>query len=257
MIDKAVSSFVGGSSSSDSKVITDYQDFLYGQPEEKAELFINDLLSQTTGGQSSSSYISAEGFGEGSAGYKKQLVSNFTESLKAQKGTLQNTYIGDPGENLFSEGNLDNFNSYLSGINNPWAFDLYAQQKYQEKLEEEKGAAQAKAIAGNGFSGVEKDGKVITPGSLIGANMSNIMDMGNKMIAGATNPGEIITGAVQQVIMQTLQNGIGEIQSHIGEEMQNIKSYTNELDKLIGEQGPGAKYGNGSPAEPWVNPDLK
>lgn len=260
VLNEAVTDFVGGSSPQDSKIISNYQDFIFTQPQAKAELYLNDLLSQTTGGQSSSSYVSNEGIGDyaspasGGAAYKTQLANSAKAIITSQKNIIQPTYVGDPGQNMFAEGNLDNFNSYLSGINNPWAYNLYVQQKYQEKLEQEKEAARMEALTGMGFKGTKQNGEIITPGSIVSTTMSNVLDIGNKSLASASNPGEVISAVVQQIIMQALQNGIGKAQENIQPAMRNA---LNSSQAQTQTGGPGAQYGNpGTKAEPWVNPDT-
>lgn len=262
VLTEAVSDFVGGSDPQGSKIISNYQDFIFTQPQAKAELYLNDLLSQTTGGQNSSSYVSNEGIGDyaspasGGAAYKTQLANSAKANITAQKNILQPTYVGNPGQNMFAEGNLDNFNSYLSGINNPWAYNLYVQQKYQEKLEQEEEAARMEALTGMGYKSQKQDGQIITPGSTIGTTMSNVLDIGNKTLANASNPGEVITAVVQQIIMQALQNGIGKAQENNQPIQRNVQN-SSQAQTQVG--GPGAQYGNPSstPAQPWVNPDNK
>ncbi|MFA5994409.1 MAG: hypothetical protein WC823_05620, partial [Parcubacteria group bacterium] len=212
-----------------------------------------DYISQTTGGQSSGSY-SSEGVSSAASGgtaYLSKLAKSAKATIEAQNTTLKPTYVGDPGQNLFSEGNLDNFNTYISGTNNPWAYNLDVQEKYQANLEKEQQAALVKAIAGQGYKGTEVDGQTITPGALIASQMANSQDLGNKTIAGANSIGEVVSSIAMQAISQTIQNGIGKMQENIQKEINN------KTNGLL-NQTPAEQYGNGgTTAEPWVNPDTQ
>ena len=64
------------------------------------------------------------------------------------------------------------------------------------------------------FLGNEKNGKTLTPGSLVGDIMANAQDLGNKIIGGATNFPEVITSVVSSAVTQALQNGIGSAKSY-------------------------------------------
>lgn len=254
-LNKSISGFVSGNGPETSKIITNYQDFLYKEPRQKTDLYLNDLLSETTGGQSSDNYTSFEGVGSpasGGAAYLSSMAKNTQESIKAQSTIMKPNYVGNPADNLFANGNMDNFNSYLSGINNPWAYNLYIQQKYQERLEQEREAAKTEALAGRGYKSVKQGGQIITPGALIETTMSNALDMGNKVLAGSTDPAEVITSIVQQLIMQTMQNGIGNAKTNIQKSSpndSNNNAWTNPDTKQDYSSG-------GSTAEPWKNPDT-
>ena len=255
-LNKSISGFVSGNGPQTSKIISNYNDFLYNEPRQKADLYINDYISQTTGGQSSSNYstegISLSSPASGGAGYMSQLASMAKNNISARTTMMKPTYVGNPGDNLFANGNMDNFNSYLSGINNPWAYDLYVQQKYQEKLTREQEIAKAEALAGRGYKSVKQGDQIITPGALIETTMANALDVGNKVLAGATDPAEVITSIVQQLIMQTMQNGIGNAKSNSQKSSTNSSNGSNWTNPDTGQ----AYNSGGGTAEPWKNPDT-
>ncbi|HCU70771.1 MAG TPA: hypothetical protein DIC35_03365 [Candidatus Moranbacteria bacterium] len=248
MISEQVSNVVGGSSSKDSKIISNYKDYLFTQSEKSAQVYINDYISESVGGQDLSSYVSAEGIGDyfpqgsGGADFKKQLSSMAKSMIQSETKKLKTTYVGNPSENLFSDGNLNNFNSYLSGINNPWSYQLYVQSMYQKKLEETRQIAEVKAIAGMGYKGTEKNGKVVTPGAYIASQLSNANAMSFDSISSATSMQDVIAGMVTQFVSQTIQDGIGKSQENTGEEDQDAQN-SEENEAPEGE------------AKPWVNPD--
>jgi hypothetical protein len=151
---------------------------------------------------------------------------------------------------MFEEGKLDNFNTYLSGINNPWIYKLHIQQKYKEQLEKEKEIAQTKALASMGYKGTEKNGKIITPGSFIASQMSDSASMNFDVITGANSFQEVAVGIVSTFVSQAIENGIGKAQEGYDKENRNSQN-------MEDSQNPGEEYGNESgTAEPWVNPDT-
>lgn len=265
---------LSGSSSGGAMFITDWRDFLIKQPEAEANRYLNDYLSQVTSGRGMSSYIpnNSEGFGNGlfsmglkqsNPGYAKFIEAanagvisdtvnsggNYIQQLVtgAKRSTIdraepQVTYFGDPSR-MFAEGNFRNMSLYLSGINNPWAFNLNAQQKYQEELEKKKEEAKTMGIAYQGFVGKIQDGKVLNPGSLIKENVANVQDLGNKIIAGAQNIPEVLTAVVSQMITKSIQQGIGTIQRSVHKEVSNVRSQAQtQMNNAISQQGPGALY---------------
>ncbi|MDQ1283811.1 MAG: hypothetical protein QG620_159 [Patescibacteria group bacterium] len=247
MLNQQISKLVGGSSTSSAMFITDWQSYLVKEPEEKTKLYMNDYLSQVTKGRGSSTGYIGEGF-SGSGNYSKQLVEIGKKTTVDKPAVPQMTYEGDPSQ-MFAGGNFKNLSLYLSGINNPWAFSINAQSEYQKKLEEEKKIAETKAVANEAFKSNEKKvddkGKtiVITPGSLIKENMANVQDLGNKIIASATHPEEIISAVVQQMITKAIQQGVGEIEKAVQKEFDSVSGKIGtQLNTQTSTSGPGTQY---------------
>lgn len=254
-ISSKISGIVGGSSSQNSKIIGNYTDFLHTAPQNKTNLYMNDYLSQITQGRgSNSSYIpNNEGFGNGAFvggltndNYKAQLVVS-AKAVTNERTEANATYIGNPSQNMFSAGNMDNFNLYLSGINNPWAFNLNAEQKYQERLTIEQDAARTEAIAGRGFKSTQQGGTITTPGSLTADIMASAQTVGLNSLANAQSVPEVITAVVQGIISKTIQNGVGNAQGN-AQKSQNV---TNSA-----AQNTNTQAQTDGPAAAWKNPDL-
>lgn len=255
MLNTEINMIVGGSSSQNSRIISNYRDFLHTDPLRKTNRYMNDYLSQITRGRGSAAgYIPNEGFGGGAfigglnnGNYLAQLRQSAL-SITAETNEPQPTYVGNPSRNMFADGNMNNFNLYLSGINNPWAFNMNATQKYQEYLAIEKEAAQAEADAGQGFKSTRQGDSITTPGSLIGATMSNVQNLGLSVLANARNTPEVITSVVQNTITQSIQNGIGNAQRNAQREIQGVTSKT---DQAVDSQAQTT-----GPASAWKNPNL-
>ncbi len=241
MMIKQTESMLSGNSLSDTKFITNWEDYLINQPTERTNRYINDQISYTLGGKGSSNYINAngsnyfklmEGIAKGSASENEPLQVNFSNS-----------------DSMFRSGNNYNFsglNSYMEGVNNPWAMDFYIKNKYNAYLEEEKEIAQAKSVAYSGFKGggdEDGSGQIYIPGSILYGNTVNAYDLGNKTIAGATSMGEIISTVVSQMITQSVQAGIGNVKKSINKEINSVNSRVNQnINDSVNQYGPSAAY---------------
>ena len=184
---------------------------------------MNDYLSKITGGTASSNFTSSEGFSlsNGTSGsYAKSLVNMAKANTSGASDTdYRLTYTSNPST-MFDSGNLKNFNSFILEKNDPWTFDANTSNTYEKKLAQEERIAQTKATAYDGYIGAgEKNGTgyIKAPGSNIKDAVSNAQDLGNKIIAAATHPAEVITSIVTQVVTKAIEQGIGNIQSVISQ----------------------------------------
>jgi hypothetical protein len=230
-LNNQVSDIVGGSSTDDSKVIGDYSDFIYDKPTEKTKLYVNDLIDQSLDERGSYSGYEPnnEGFGSSEGGNYYAQLKQITQDDIINPTDPKVTYSGDPGQNMFSDGNLGKFLSYTSpyNINNSWNYESHFEYEYEKKLTKEQDAARTEAQAGGGYASTRQGDTIVTPGSLIGANMANVQDIGNNVIANAQHMPEIITSLVQQMITQTIQNGIGNAKQNAQRENNQNQSSQN------------------------------
>ncbi|MDP1884059.1 MAG: hypothetical protein Q8L10_01705 [Candidatus Moranbacteria bacterium] len=269
-INTEISVAIGGSSSQNSRIIGNYRDFLHVEPLQKTNRYMNDYLSQITRGRGSEAgYVPNEGFGAGAfvgglnhGNYIAQLRQS-AMAVTVDRREPTPTYVGNPRQNMFANGNMDNFNLYLSGINNPWSFNMNAEQKYQERLAIEKEAAQTEAIAGQGYKGTRQGDTITTPGSLIGTTMSNVQNLGLSVLASARNAPEVVTATVQNILTQSIQNGIGNAQRNVQREIQGVVSKADQVMELQAQiTGPASAWQNAgtsqstSLAPEWKNPNL-
>jgi hypothetical protein len=242
-----VNSLVVGNSQASIMFITNWEDYLYKYPQNETNRYMNDYLSQISMGRGSrESYIASyEGFDATNRNYYQALV-DIGKSSTIERPVPKITYEGDPQE-IFAEGNFKNLSIYLSGINNPWGFDLNSQVEYQRKIEEQRLISQSKAVAYQGFIGSGEKGGVgitITPGTVIKETVANVQNIGNQIIAAAQHPEEIVSAVVSQMITQAIQQGIGEAQRIVNRELAAVSEKTSGLiDAQIEISGPGATYG--------------
>lgn len=246
-INSTVSNLISsGSGSGGALFITDWDDYLAGQPEKKTELYMNDFFTLTTRGSSSASNYASSGSGEGVSGnYTNYLVK------QAKKATTESTlsqtdisdYTDDPSE-MFSSGNWRGFSAFVSNpANNPFGYTLMSQSVYQEKLEKEKDEARTRAISYQGYTAKESNGKVITPGSTIASMQAGVQDLGNKIVANAQNVPEVITAVVTKIATNAIRQGIGNAQRNVQKETTNVTtSVKNDINGVTAENGPGQAF---------------
>ena len=227
--------------------ITDWNAFLVKQPKANSNVFINDYISKSTGGKGSlTSYIPAGGEGVGgNSGYMSQLAQMAKKETSGAPKQNKPTYTGDPSK-MFSGSSgsaaFKNLNSYLSGVNNPWAYSMDVQQKYQDNLDSEKKIAETKANAGSGFIGKEVGGKTVTPGSIVKDQTSKVQNMGLDVLANANNLPEVISAAVSQIISQTMTQGLGNVMASVTKQSSTNASQKNQQNTAVQNNGPGALF---------------
>ena len=254
MLNNQIDRLIGGNSVGQALFITDYQEFLYGTSQQQVELFMNDFFTRTTRGMgSSANYIATGEIGSELTGnYANYLIAQAENALPdaeqgAEEGCLDlYEYVESP-EAMFTDGDWRALNAFFSNpCNNTFGYTLMTEAAYQEKFTEEVEAAKLKAQS-SGFVPQEVDGKVVTPAATIEGLATNVQDIGNRMIAAASNPGEFLSGVVVSMVNQTVnklvQRGVGKVQANIQREVNDSNRKTAEArNKAARESGPGSQF---------------
>jgi hypothetical protein len=275
MINQQVNKLVGGGSGSGAMFITNWESFLINEPKQKASLYMNDYLGKVTGGKGSfSGYASRqsgsvlgafdskpsdEGFFGGKvlgSADETDSKSNFSNSyyedlLDAGKNAAEEkqdpkiTLEVGPSE-IFSSGNFENYNKLQYDLNNPVLMDMQIDNERQKKIEENEKIAATQSVAYQGYLGNTKNGSVVTPGSTIGQAVANAQDMGNKILAAASRPGEMISSIVSQIVTQALQQGIGAVSGMVNRQVNQVTDKAkSQLNGNLDKYGPGSMYKSG------------
>jgi hypothetical protein len=220
-IESQVSNIISGgkSGSGGALFITDPNQFLNIDPQKQTKLFMNDFFTMTTRGTNSATNYASNQASGAIGNYSNYLVQQAKQSIGgALPQTNLQEYTTDPSD-LFGQGNWRAFSAYISNpANNPYGYTLMAEEAYQAKLEQEQQEAMAKFIAFQGYKGVEKNGKIVTPGSTVKDIYSQIQDIGNKVLADASTIPEVITAVVTRIVTKTITQGIGDIQTSMDKE---------------------------------------
>lgn len=256
-INKMMSSIVGGGSSSQAMFITDWEDYLRRQPEQQAQSYMNDYLTQMTQGRGSvSSYTPApsfEGVGNGAFNTGVSAYGNYSSRLQALGQSLlsantgsapipQPTFSGNPG-NMFDQFSFKQLDVYTSGVNNPWAFANAFESKNAQILAEQKRIAETKAMANAGFIGKETNGITISPGALVKDKMAQTEDIGNKILANADGIAAVMTAVVTQLVTKSIEQGIGNVQAKVQKEIVTVANKAGQqLNQQVNISGPKAVF---------------
>lgn len=252
IINTQINQLVGGGTTGQALFITDYESFLYEEPLQKTELYMNDFFTLTSRGK----YASANYVGVGSLGgniggnYSSYLVNqakNATINRAAQEIQMNLEEYTQSPDAMFAEGDWRAFNAFFSNpANNPYGYTLSAEEAYQEKLEQEIQIQTVKAQS-SGYKPVEKGGEIITPSATIESIVADVQNMGNNIITNATNPAEflsgVITGMVTRTVNGLIQRGIGQVQANIQREIGSVTNKVNtSLNSATQSLGPAAKF---------------
>lgn len=260
ILNSKVGQMIGGSSVGNSLIITNWEEYLYTQPAEQVTLYMNDWFSATTRGKySSSNYVGVGDVASNVEGnYAAYLVRVADDAIIAKESAASDDgirlgpaydldeYTASPGE-MFKQGNWRAFNAFFSNpMNNPFGYTLSAEAAAQKKMAQIQRTLEIKSQS-SGFKAPEKDGQVIAPVATLEAMAADVQNIGNNMIAAATNPGEFLAGVVGALVNKTVTNlvqrGVGKVQANIKREIRNYdKKVTEEVNRLDKQLGPAARY---------------
>jgi hypothetical protein len=234
-------------------VITNFDQFLNTIPEEEAErVIVNDFLSQVLRGkESNANYIGANqsnGAGGSYNAYLKKVVLDATVDRKeVPTNNFAECSTGNSDPRLaIAEGDFRALSCLFENeANNPIGISLAAESTYNKTLEEKKKEQEIIAQSPGVKPILDTNGNVVTTAGTVQNLIDDVTTLGGKMIVGATNPGEFLSGVVVSVVNRTvskvIRQGTGEIQRTISREVGNINSQTNKaIYNAEGILGPAA-----------------
>jgi len=234
--------------------ITNWEDFLINDPQRKADLYMNDFFSSITSGRGGFSYSSSRsifGLSYNASGEKIAGESTMREGIFPSSEFIGNNYqnllvegarnitinssipkceVTDPS-GMFKDNNWSQF-ATIVGVDscNKFGFNNIAQTTYSSIIEKEQKVNSAIGQAGQGFLPKMSGNTIITPGSTIAAIQAQTEDLGNKIIAAAKSPQEVITSLVTKLATRTIQQGIGQAQQYAQREINNqMNGYTQQI----------------------------
>jgi hypothetical protein len=251
VLNQQINRIVGGSSAGKALFITNYQTFLYQEPLQKTNLYMNDFFTLSTRGKgASANYISAggsDGLGGNYSSYLVEAAKQATIGSSGQQAQMTlDQYTSSP-QQMLQEGDWRAFNAFFSNpANNVFGYTIMAEQHYQSKLATEQTAAQTKAQS-SGYLPSEKNGQIVAPSATIETLAGKVQGIGTDLLAASKNPGEIIASAVAaaagQMINKMIQQGVGEVQSNIQKEVNSVKTEVGSAkDEALRNQGPGGQF---------------
>lgn len=246
LINSQVGQLIGGSSTGSSLVINDWKQYLYEEPEQKVQIYMEDWFTQMTKGRASSAnYDSPYSLAVGSptlGNYSARLVEGAKLSLAAPYQPTDILEISPNPEEALAEGDLRTLNALFSNpMNNPFGFTLAA-QSYERSVREREQQEQVVQAISHGYRGAPG-----LPGATVGQMVADVQDIGNKIIAAAQNPAELASGVITSLVNRTITNmiqkGIGDVQANIQREIGNIdRQISGQIRTLDSTLGPAAGF---------------
>lgn len=254
ILNSKVGQMVGGTSAGNALFITDWSDYLYGEPGQNTMFIMNDWFSRSTRGKHSSANYTGIG-DQNSVGrnYPGYLVAYAKQSMPGQDSPGDGAGFYDLGDyvatptDLFENGNYRAFNALISNpYNNPYGFSMMAQSQYATTFARQQETARTMAQS-SGFKCKMQSGACVTPAATISDMVSNAQNIGNNMIAAAQEPGQLLSGVVNAVVNKAMtsliQKGIGQVQSTLQRELRKVDTQVaGALNKANQQLGPGAKF---------------
>jgi len=242
VLNAQVASLIGGSNLGESRIITDWEKYLYQDPMEKTGVYMDSYLTAVTGGRATSNYVSA-----GGSSYNSELRS-YAEGMLVSTSNGQ-VIAANAEEQIpnfkeeMAKGNIMAYNVYFQGSNNPFIVTMNARAQEQAIYESIQKTQEAKAVAYGGYRGTETaDGKITTPGSTVRDVVANVYGIGPSIIATSSNPSELTSGVVLAVVNQTMsglfERGLGTVRSNIEREVSSVSTQVgNQVQGLTRSSG--------------------
>lgn len=194
-VQKITAAIIG---SNDGGSITDYRQYLYIAPQQRAMAQMNSFFNTVSKGRLSS--LNYEGVG---INYDAYLVAQARQSIAGQSfSTNLQAQVSDPTQ-LFSTGNMKGIMTYMQCANNPACYTLTSVAKYNAELS--KATEIAKAEQDKGFLPKKQNGKIVKPAALISNIFSQVDQLGTQVIMNADLSAGLAAGEIQ-IAQGTLMN---------------------------------------------------
>ena len=246
----AANRLVAGGASKKAAFITDYKQYIYGIALDEGLIYMNDLLTSATGGKSSAlNYVVAGGSLQ-SLGMNYMNYLNAEVNAAFQKDRCKynlDQYTPNAMVSL-GQGDWRVLNAVVAyDCNNPLGMSLNIKEETQRKINRQQEINKTKAVAGQGFLGVEVNGKTVSPGSIISDVTSKTQTAVIDMIGTSSKWGELLAAAAGAFANQALNNlyqrGFEMVSQNISRELgkvdQQIRGARQDLQQQL---GPGSQF---------------
>lgn len=196
-------------------VITDYDDFIYGQAREEAVLYTRDFFK-----------ILGDGVGDTTGA----MYDNIEEALLSPESEVStiDQYVQGGLDNLFEEsmggGSQAVVATATNDINNPFGVYLRGKKIMENEEQRAQKKAEIEAIAGDGFvSGRDSENNLINlPGSVLSSITAKAETTYMDMINQARSIPEIVGTVAAGMLSKTIENGVVKVTAPIDRQLKSI-----------------------------------
>lgn len=233
-----------GGDSSGPLYITNWDQYLYAEVANSANIVANDFFTMTTRGTNSAINYAAAAAGSTTANYASYITLQAQQAINTNMPKMDIlSYVSEPPR-MFEQGNWRGPSAFFSNMaNNPPGLAFLGMSVTQETLTRERNKAELQAIAYKGFKASKSGEEVLTPGSTIQDLQSSVQNMGYSIIATAQNIPEVITATVIQTASEIIQQGIGNAKSRVQKQVNDkINSVKKDVSESTRTGGPGTTF---------------
>jgi hypothetical protein len=196
-------------------VITDYDDFIYGQSRKEAALVTRDFFR-----------VLGDGVGDATGA----MYDDIEEALLSPKSEVStiDQYVQGGIDNLFDKGSGGGSQAVVAmasnDANNPFGVYLTGKQFLDNQQEQFQKTAEIEAIAGDGFvSGKDSENNLINlPGSVIASITAKAETTYMDMINQARSIPEIVGTVAAGMLSKTIEAGVVKVTAPIDQQLKNI-----------------------------------
>jgi len=173
-----------------SGAISDYNNYLFVAPQQRAMAQMNSFFNTVSKGRASR--VNYEGVS--GMNYDAYLISQAKLAIAGQPFTTNLQAIATDPTQMFGAGNMKGIMTYMQCANNVACYTMTAQSQYATELD--KATQIAKAEQNNGFLPVKKGGKIIQPSAIVASALTQIDQLGTQVIMNADLGGDPKTGLI-------------------------------------------------------------
>lgn len=218
IIDRVESLLSGRSSRS--LMITNYEDYIFGNARRQAVIFSNDFFRSITRNVSSSTNSVQRSV-------EKTIESEISTSIEDLGPDLDN-YVQGGADNLFDPRMGGGTSALMATITNPFnnAYGSYqrASTIIAARMDESQRSAEARAIAGQGFDSKidSSSGLINLPGSITKEMVATAETLPMIMTANATSIPEVIGNMAAQVVSRAIESGIAKVTQPVDNKLSEV-----------------------------------
>lgn len=221
-IRETVAGLVTGSQSEQSMLVTDYYDYIYGQPRQEAKTAMDQIFRELERGASAGEQ---EMIWDIENNLKKEL---FPESTGLTLGQVVGTDY--PLNDLFLDGTMSGFEELYSGFNHPAALENQVRNMVLGYMEREEDLRRTSLIINQGFQ--PQNG---IPGRVIADIITASETAPIEMISRATSTEQVQTNLSTSMLSTFLRTGYEAFSLPGANQMENVRKRNTDIQRLIYE----------------------
>lgn len=214
-----VRALILGQSGGGSRIITDYEDYIYGNAERVAKGATRDFFSSIN--QSASS-ATREMYRD----IEKTVTSEISPTFDNMT-PMVDSYLPGGREDMFNAskgGGISTFYLFLTNdVDNIVGARLAVQSRINELKMRTQHKQELKALTGQGYKPMENENGLITlPGKIVADIQSFVETMELRSLVDSQKLAEVIGGTAAMMVTQTLQSGINKAMQPVDNQLKNI-----------------------------------